>query len=74
MLYDYWFTQFDFPDENDKPYRSSGGQMAWNDLLKKKQVFNVSMVLHIGVALLTGLILLAAMYPLFNGIFNKLRF
>lgn len=41
-----------------------------NDLLKKKQVFNVSMVLHIGVALLTGLILLAAMYPLFNGIFN----
>ena len=41
-----------------------------NDLLKKKQVFNVSMGLHIGVALLTGLILLAAMYPLFNGIFN----
>lgn len=41
-----------------------------NDLLKKKQVFNVSMVLHIGIALLTGLILLAAMYPLFNGIFN----
>lgn len=41
-----------------------------NDLFKKKQVFNVSMVLHIGVALLTGLILLAAMYPLFNGIFN----
>lgn len=41
-----------------------------NDLLKKKQVFNVSMVLHIGVALLTGLILLAVMYPLFNGIFN----
>lgn len=41
-----------------------------NDLLKKKQVFNVSMVLHIGVAFLTGLILLAAMYPLFNGIFN----
>lgn len=41
-----------------------------NDLLKKKQVFNVSMVLHIGVALLTGLILLAAMYPLFNGGFN----
>ena len=36
LLYDYWFTQFDFPDENDKPYRSSGGQMVWNDLLKKK--------------------------------------
>lgn len=41
-----------------------------NDLLKKKQVFNVSIVLHLGVALLTGMILLAAMYPLFNGIFN----
>lgn len=36
LLYDYWFTQFDFPDENDKPYRSSGGQMVWNDMLKKK--------------------------------------
>lgn len=36
LLYDYWFTQFDFPDENDKPYRSSGGQMVWNNLLKKK--------------------------------------
>lgn len=33
-LYDYWFTQFDFPDENNKPYRSSGGQMVWNDKLK----------------------------------------
>lgn len=35
-LYDYWFTQFDFPDENNKPYRSSGGQMVWNELLKKE--------------------------------------
>ena len=42
------------------------------NLVKKKQVFNVSMALHIGVALLTGLVLLAAMYPLFNGIFNIL--
>ena len=32
-LYDYWFTQFDFPDENGKPYRSSGGEMVWNDQL-----------------------------------------
>ncbi|WP_172402580.1 restriction endonuclease subunit S, partial [Helicobacter sp. 12S02634-8] len=30
-IYDYWFTQFDFPDENGKPYRSSGGQMVWNE-------------------------------------------
>lgn len=35
-LYDYWFTQFDFPDENGKPYCSSGGEMVWNDQLKRK--------------------------------------
>ena len=35
-LYDYWFTQFDFPDENGKPYRSSGGEMIWNDQLKRE--------------------------------------
>ncbi|AJQ45654.1 hypothetical protein JM47_00710 [Ureaplasma diversum] len=35
LLYDYWFTQFDFPDENGKPYKSSGGEMVWNIALKK---------------------------------------
>lgn len=35
-LYDYWFVQFDFPDKNGKPYRSSGGSMAWNDILKRE--------------------------------------
>ena len=35
-LYDYWFTQFDFPDENGKPYRSSGGEMVWNDQLNRE--------------------------------------
>lgn len=34
LMYDYWFTQFDFPDENGKPYRASGGSMVWNDELK----------------------------------------
>ena len=34
--YDYWFTQFDFPDENGKPYCSSGGEMVWNDQLKRE--------------------------------------
>ena len=34
LLYDYWFTQFDFPDENGKPYRASGGAMVWNEQLK----------------------------------------
>jgi len=32
-IYDYWFVQFDFPDENGKPYKSSGGKMFWNDKL-----------------------------------------
>ena len=36
QLYDYWFVQFDFPDENGKPYKSSGGQMIWNDKLKRE--------------------------------------
>ena len=35
LLYDYWFKQFDFPDENGNPYRTSGGQMVWNDSLKQ---------------------------------------
>ncbi|MCM1508630.1 MAG: restriction endonuclease subunit S [Ruminococcus flavefaciens] len=35
-IYDYWFTQFDFPDENGKPYRSSGGKMVWNEQLKRE--------------------------------------
>ena len=35
-LYDYWFVQFDFPDENGKPYKSSGGKMVWNELLKRE--------------------------------------
>lgn len=35
-LYDYWFVQFDFPDENGKPYRASGGEMVWNEQLKRE--------------------------------------
>jgi type I restriction enzyme S subunit len=33
-IYDYWFVQFDFPDKNGKPYKSSGGDMIWNEKLK----------------------------------------
>ena len=36
QLYDYWFVQFDFPNEDDKPYKSSGGAMVWNDKLKRE--------------------------------------
>lgn len=35
-LYDYWFTQFDFPDENGKPYRTNGGAMVWSEELKRE--------------------------------------
>jgi len=35
-LYDYWFVQFDFPDQNGKPYKSSGGKMAYNATLKRE--------------------------------------
>lgn len=35
-LYDYWFVQFDFPDENGRPYRTSGGEMVWNEQLKRE--------------------------------------
>lgn len=35
-IYDYWFLQFDFPDENGKPYRSSGGKMVWNEELGRE--------------------------------------
>ena len=36
QLYDYWFVQFDFPDENGKPYKSSGGKMVWNKDLNRE--------------------------------------
>lgn len=35
-LYDYWFVQFDFPDANGKPYKTSGGKMVWNEQLKRE--------------------------------------
>ncbi len=35
-LYDYWFVQFDFPDANGKPYKSSGGKMVYNAALKRE--------------------------------------
>lgn len=35
-IYDYWFVQFDFPDENGRPYKSSGGKMVWNERLQRE--------------------------------------
>lgn len=36
QLYDYWFVQFDFPDDNGRPYKLSGGVMVWNEKLKRE--------------------------------------
>ena len=36
QLYDYWFVQFDFPNEEGKPYKSCGGKMVWNEKLKRE--------------------------------------
>ena len=52
QLYDYWFVQFDFPNKEGKPYKSSGGKMVWNDKLKREipegwEVCNLSDYLHV---------------------------
>ena len=46
QLYDYWFVQFDFPNEDGKPYKSSGGVMVWNEKLKREipQGWNIANV------------------------------
>ena len=36
QIYDYWFVQFDFPNKDGKPYKSSGGKMVWNEKLKRE--------------------------------------
>ena len=51
-IYDYWFVQFDFPDQNGKPYKSSGGKMVYNNVLKREipegwevdNIFNVASI------------------------------
>ena len=35
-LYDYWFVQFDFPDEKGRPYKSANGKMVYNEVLKRE--------------------------------------
>ena len=46
QLYDYWFVQFDFPNENGRPYKSSGGKMVWNEKLKREipKVWDISLI------------------------------
>ena len=56
QLYDYWFVQFDFPDENGRPYKSSGGKMVWNEKLKREipQVWDVKTMGNCTTILLGG--------------------
>lgn len=51
-IYDYCFLQFDFPDENGNPYKTSGGKMVWNETLKREvpegwEVKKVSEILNV---------------------------
>ena len=43
-LYNYWFIQFDFPDENERPYKSSGGAMVYNEILKREIPINFEII------------------------------
>lgn len=56
-LYDYWFTQFDFPNAEGKPYCSSGGEMVWNDQLKREipKGWDVRPLSHVISSINTGL-------------------
>ncbi len=51
LIYDYWFVQFDFPDANGKPYKSSGGNMVYNEVLKREipEGWGVSSLNDLGV-------------------------
>lgn len=56
-IYDYWFVQFDFPDEKGRPYKSSGGRMVWNEILKKEIPVNweVKTIQNVVESIKTGL-------------------
>ena len=52
-IYDYWFLQFEFPNEEGKPYKSSGGKMVWNEELKREipegwEIHNISDLCTLG--------------------------
>ena len=52
-IYDYWFLQFEFPNEDGKPYKSSGGKMVWNEELKREipegwEIHNISNLCTLG--------------------------
>lgn len=56
-IYDYWFLQFEFPNDKGNPYKSSGGKMVWNEELKKEipEKFNRMVLKNIdGITIITG--------------------
>ena len=53
-IYDYWFVQFDFPNEEGKPYKSSGGEMVWNEKLKREIPNNWKVVSLLEIAEFTN--------------------
>lgn len=71
-LYDYWFVQFDFPDKNGKPYKSTGGKMVWNEELKREipegwEVQNLSKIANITTGKLdSNAEVIGAAYPFYT--------
>lgn len=68
-LYDYWFVQFDFPDKDGKPYKTSGGKMVWNDELKREipDGWEVGTLSDIEKNIITGKTPLTANDEFYNG-------
>ena len=62
-LYDYWFVQFDFPDANGKPYKTSGGKMVYNPTLKREIPEGWSDVSLVDIATFTNGIACQKYYP-----------
>lgn len=56
MIYDYWFLQFEFPNEEGKPYKSSGGKMVWNEELKREipEGWKIKKIVEIENNIVTG--------------------
>ena len=55
-IYDYWFVQFDFPNEDGKPYKSSGGKMVWDNYIKREipEGWDVKKIKEIESNIITG--------------------
>lgn len=62
-LYDYWFVQFDFPDANGKPYKTSGGKIVYNPILKREIPEGWSITSLVDIAEFTNGIACQKYYP-----------